>query len=66
MKSEEIKQLLEIKNCLLEIEEYITVMKTSSQINNVEYLPNEDKLHATTDDGYDFKFKIYNKARKKS
>lgn len=61
MYSWEIAQLLDMKQCLLEVQEYMNVIKTSPQINYVEYLPNEDNLHITTDDNYDFKFKVYNR-----
>lgn len=61
MYSWEIQKLIAIKECLLEVQEYMDIIKTSPQINYVEYLPNEDKLHITTDDNYDFKFKVYNR-----
>ena len=61
MYSWEIAQLLDMKQWLLEYQEYLHMVSTSPQINYVEYLPNEDNLHITTDDNYDFKFKVYNK-----
>ena len=54
----EIRQLLDLKQELLEYQEYLKVISTSPQIDYIEYLPNEDKLHITTDDRYDFKFKV--------
>lgn len=58
MFSWEIAQLLDLKQWLLEYQEYLNVIQTSPQINYVEYLSNEDCLHITTDDRYDFKFKV--------
>ena len=58
MYSWEIAQLLDMKQWLLEYQEYFNVIKTSPQIDYIEYLPNEDCLHMTTDDKYDFKFKV--------
>lgn len=58
MYSWEIAQLLDLKQWLLEYQEYLNVIQTSPQINYVEYLQNEDCLHITTDDKYDFKFKV--------
>ena len=58
MYSWEIAHLLDMKQWLLEYQEYLNVIQTSPQINYVEYLPNEDCLHITTDDKYDLKFKV--------
>ena len=58
MYSWEIQDLIEMRNALLEYQEYLNVVKTSPQIDYTEYLPNEDCLHLTTDDKYDFKFKV--------
>ena len=58
MYSWEIAQLLDMKQWLLEYQEYLNVIQTSPQINYVEYLPYEDMLHITTDDYYDLKFKV--------
>lgn len=58
MYSWEIQQLLELKQYLLEYQEYIEIIKTSPQINYVEYLSQEEQLHMTTDDRCDFKFKV--------
>ena len=61
MYSWEIQKLLAIKECLLEYQDYMNIIRTSPQINYVEYLPNEDMIHLTTDDNYDIKLKVYNR-----
>lgn len=61
MYSWEIKDLLQLKEYILEYQEYLDIIKTSPQINYLEYLKNEDKIRFTTDDKYEFKFKVYRK-----
>lgn len=61
MKSEEIKKLLELKEYLLEYKEFMAIFENSQQIDSIEYLPNEDKMHFSTNDNYDFRCKIYRK-----
>lgn len=56
MYSHEIKQLLEFKNNLLELKEYIEVIKTSPQIDHIKYEDNH--FHFDTTDNFHFKFKI--------
>ena len=56
MYSHEIQQLLEIKNNLLELKEYIEVIRTSPQIDHIKYEDELFKLY--TNDGYQFKLKI--------
>ena len=56
MYSYEIQQLLEIKNNLLELKEYIEVIRTSPQIDHIKYEDELFKLY--TNDGYQFKLKI--------
>ncbi len=57
MYSDEIKELLKIKNNIITIEEYIKIIN-SSQINHVKYENDEFKIW--TSDGYSFKLKIKN------
>lgn len=63
MYSWEIKDLLQLKEYILEYQEYLDIIKTSPQINYLEYLKNEDKIRFTTDDKYEFKFKVYKKTK---
>lgn len=63
MYSWEIKDLLQLKEYILEYQEYLDIIKTSPQINYLEYLKNEDKIRFTTDDKYEFKFKVYRKTK---
>lgn len=59
MYSYEIKQLLELKNNLLELKEYIEVIRTSPQIEHIKY---EDE-HFILDTTDNFRFKIKLKTR---
>lgn len=63
MYSWEIKDLLQLKEYILEYQEYLDIIRTSPQINYLEYLKNEDKIRFTTDDKYEFKFKVYRKTK---
>ena len=56
MYSEEIKYLLQLRNELITINEYIKIVSTSPQINHIKYEDNYFKIN--TDDNYNFKFKI--------
>lgn len=56
MYSEEIKQLLELKNYVLELKEYIEVIRTSPQIDYIKYEDNHFQFYTT--DKFHFKFKI--------
>ena len=56
MYSEEIKYLLQLRNELITINEYIKIVSTSPQINHIKYEDNYFKI--STDDNYNFKFKI--------
>ena len=55
MYSEEIKNLLEIRNNLVSIKEYIQIIK-SPQIDHVIY--KGQQFHIWTTDGYQFKLQI--------
>lgn len=56
MYSEEIKQLLQLKNELITVKEYLNIITTSPQINCIKYYDNN--FYLFTDDNYKFKLKI--------
>lgn len=58
MHSQEIKKLLEVKEHLLEVEEYINILQTSPQIYYHNYNKESEVFELKTDDNYDFKFKV--------
>lgn len=58
MYSQEIKKLLEEKNYLLEVKEYMNILETSPQIFYNAYDKEKNLFHLKTDDRYDFKFKV--------
>lgn len=58
MYSHEILDLLKKKKYLIEIKEYIKIIETSPQINNIKYEHHDDTFNIKTDDRYDFKFKV--------
>lgn len=64
MYSHEIEQLLKIRNYLINSEEYLNVMKTSPQINEVKYSPYSDDFETWTSDNYYWKYKVYIKGKK--
>lgn len=66
MYSHEIEELIELKNNLLEIKDYVKIIKTSPQIDHVQY--KKDHFELNTTDGYNFKFKIkqINRTRSKT
>lgn len=64
MYSWEIQQLMEMRNYLLDAEEYFKICKTSPQIREINYNAFEDNFHIATDDRYDFNFKVKKKERK--
>lgn len=55
MYSEEIKKLLQIRNNLVSVKEYIQIIN-SSQVDHVLY--KNDEFHLWTTDNYYFKLKI--------
>ena len=57
MYSHEIEQLLKLKNYILSVKEYFKVCN-SSQIKYIKYDPFEDVFYISTEDKYNFKFKI--------
>ena len=58
MYSNEIQNLLEIRNYLLTVREYFYICETSPQIREISYNPFEDNFYINTDDRYKFKFKV--------
>lgn len=58
MYSHEIENLLKLRNYLLTAKEYINVCNTSNQITYIKYDPYEDVFYISTEDKYNFKFKI--------
>lgn len=60
MYSWEIQQLMELKNYLINVKEYLKICDTSPQIREVKYDPYQDNFMIETDDNY----KVYFKVRK--
>ena len=60
MYSWEIEKLLQMRNYLIEGQEYIEIsdIKKNPQINRVKYDPYNDDFEIWTNDNYDFKFKV--------
>jgi hypothetical protein len=58
MYSWEIQELMELRNYLLSVEEYLHICSTSPQIREVHYNPYEDNFNIKTDDRYDWTFKV--------
>lgn len=58
MYSYEIQNLMELRNYLLTVKEYLYICETSPQIREVSYNPFEDNFYINTDDRYNFKFKV--------
>lgn len=56
MYSKEIQELIEIKNYIISLNDYINIIQTSPQVDHILY--NNDHFEMFTDDGYGFKFKI--------
>ena len=54
--SYEIEELLELRDYLLTIKEYVNIIQTSPQIDHVQY--KKDHFELFTNDGYKFNFKI--------
>lgn len=65
MYSHEIKQLLELKNYLLDRKEANKILniKDSPQINHVKYNTYDDNFEMWTSDNYYFKFKVKRKGK---
>ena len=57
MYSNEILELLRLRNYLISVEEYIKLI-SSSQVKYVKYNPFEDKFYVSTNDNYNFEFRV--------
>lgn len=60
MYSYEIEQLLKLKNYIISNKEYFNFI-SSPQIKYVKYNPYDNKFYVSTDDNYNFEFKVYKK-----
>lgn len=56
MYSWEIQELVELKNYIITIQDYINIIQTSPQIDHILYKDNNFEMY--TNDYYKFKFKI--------
>ena len=61
MYTHEIMQLMELKNYLISVKEYIHICSTSPQIREISYNDCEDKFMIQTEDCNNYKvyFKVY-------
>lgn len=57
MYSHEILELLRLRNYLISVEEYIRLV-SSNQVKYVKYNPFEDKFYVSTNDNYNFEFRV--------
>lgn len=58
MYSWEIQQLMELRNYLLEIKDYVDITSTSPQIYLMCYDYSTDKYYWKTNDNYEWSFKV--------
>lgn len=58
MNSNEIEELLKLKNDILEVKDYIDIITTSPQIIRINYNHDENSFDLLTSDNYKFKIKI--------
>ena len=58
MYSWEIQKLLELKQYLINVKEYLKICETSPQIREVKYDPYNDNFMIDTDDHYKVYFKV--------
>ena len=54
----EIQQLMELKNYLISVQEYLNICSTSPQIREVKYNPYQDNFMIETDESYKVYFKV--------
>jgi hypothetical protein len=54
----EIQNLMQLKNYLINVEEYLQICNTSPQIREVKYDPYQDNFMIETDDNYKVYFKV--------
>lgn len=64
MYSWEIQELMQLRNYLLTVEEYLHICSTSPQIREVSYNAYENNFNIKTDDKYDWTFKVKSKGGK--
>ncbi len=58
MYSWEIQRLMELKNYLISVKDYLHICNTSPQIREVKYDPYQDNFMIETDDKYKVYFKV--------
>lgn len=56
MYSKEIQELINLRQQVITLQDYINIIQTSPQIDHILY--NQDHFEMYTDDYYKFKFKI--------
>ena len=54
----EIQNLMQLKNYLINVEEYLQICNTSPQIREVKYDPYQDNFMIETDENYKVYFKV--------
>lgn len=64
MYSWEIQELMQLREYILEAQEYLRILNTSPQIYNVSYDAYNDLFHIGTDDNYDWNFRVYLKEKR--
>ena len=60
MTADKIKELLELKDYLLTIKEYMLIFQTSPQIRYMNYDKEKDIFEFLTDEGQFFELRVYN------
>ena len=60
MTTDKIKELLELKDYLLTVKEYMLIIQTSPQICYMNYDRERDIFEFSTDEGKSFEFRVYN------
>ena len=56
MYSKEIQELINLRQQVITLQDYINIIQTSPQVDHILY--NQDHFEMYTDDYYKFKFKI--------
>lgn len=60
MTTDKIKELLELKDYLLTVKEYMLIIQTSPQIRYMNYDKEKDVFEFLTDEGQFFELRVYN------
>ena len=60
MTTDKIKELLELKDYLLTVKEYMLIIQTSPQIRYMNYDIEKDIFEFSTDEGKSFELRVYN------